>query len=97
MIGQNDLSRRETTNISFWFNQLRYQCSPFLVNRVEKIVRDFGGLHGEAFFAGKPYIMVFDHIIWPKTMKNQYNQLAKPSKADIMEKLSVPVSFDLVV
>lgn len=30
----------------------------------------------------------------PETMRNNCNQLAKPDKADILAKLSVPVTFD---
>lgn len=71
-----------------------YKCSISLVNRAEKIVTDSGGLQREAFFAGKPCVTVFDYIVWPETMENGCNRLAKPDKADILEKLSAPVSFD---
>ena len=73
-----------------------YQCSISLVNRAEKIVTDSGGLQREAFFARKPCVTVFDHVVWPETMANQCNQLAKPEKMDILQKLSVPVTFDPV-
>lgn len=53
-----------------------------------------GGLLREAFSAGKPCVTVFDYVAWPETMVNQCNQLAKPEQADILEKRSVPVSFD---
>ena len=71
-----------------------YQCSISLVNRAEKIVTDSGGLQREAFFAGKPCVTVFDYIVWPETMENGCNRLAKPVKTDILEKLSAPVFFD---
>lgn len=71
-----------------------YKCSISLVNRAEKIVTDSGGLQREAFFAEKPCVTVFDYVAWPETMVNQCNQLVKPDKKDILEKLSVPVSFD---
>ena len=48
----------------------------------------------EAFFAEKPCVTVFGYVGWPETMKNHCNQLAKPDKADILEKLSMPVTFD---
>jgi len=71
-----------------------YRCSISLVNRAEKIVTDSGGLQREAFFAGKPCVTVFDHVAWPETMVDGCNRLAKPDRADILEKLSAPVTFD---
>ena len=71
-----------------------YQTSISLVNQAKKIVTDSGGLQREAFFAGKPCVTVFDYVGWPETMRNNCNQLAKPDKADILAKLSVPVTFD---
>lgn len=71
-----------------------YQTSISLVNRAKKIVTDSGGVQREAFFAGKPCVTVLDFVVWPETMRNNCNQLAKPDKADILAKLSVPVTFD---
>lgn len=71
-----------------------YQCSISLVNRAERIVTDSGGLQREAFFAGKPCVTVFDYVAWPETMVNGCNQLAKPDRDDILEKLRAEVSFD---
>ncbi len=71
-----------------------YRCSISLVNRAEKIVTDSGGLQREAFFAGKPCVTVFGRVLWPETMANGRNRLAKPDRADILEKLSAPVTFD---
>lgn len=71
-----------------------YQTSISLVNHAKKIVTDSGGLQREAFFAQKPCVTVFDYVGWPETMRDHCNQLAKPDKADILAKLSVPVTFD---
>lgn len=71
-----------------------YKCSISLVNRAEKIVTDSGGLQREAFFAEKPCVTVFDYVAWPETMVNQCNQLAKPNREDILEKLGAVVRFD---
>ena len=71
-----------------------YQTSISLVNHAKKIVTDSGGLQREAFFAQKPCVTVFDYVGWPETMRDNCNQLAKPDKADILAKLSVPVTFD---
>ncbi len=71
-----------------------YKCSISLVSRAEKIVTDSGGLQREAFFAGKHCVTVFDYVAWPETMVNGCNRLAKPDKADILQKLGAEVSFD---
>lgn len=71
-----------------------YRESIFLVNHAEKIVTDSGGLQREAFFAQKPCVTVFGHVVWPETMVNHCNQLAKPDKSDILAKLGVSAQFD---
>ena len=72
-----------------------YKCSISLVNRAERIVTDSGGLQREAFFAKKPCLTVFDYVGWPETMVNNCNQLVRPDKTDIMDKLQVEARFDL--
>ena len=71
-----------------------YQTSISLVNKAEKIVTDSGGVQREAFFAGKPCVTVLDFVVWPETMKDGCNILAKPEKEDILAKLSRNVVFD---
>ncbi len=71
-----------------------YQTSISLVNHAKKIVTDSGGVQREAFFAGKPCVTVLDFVVWPETMRDGCNRLAKPDKADILAKLSAPVTFD---
>lgn len=71
-----------------------YQTSISLVNRAERIVTDSGGLQREAFFAHKPCVTVFDYIVWPETMKNCCNQLAKADRSDILKKIKTSVQFD---
>lgn len=71
-----------------------YQTSISLVNKAEKIVTDSGGVQREAFFAGKPCVTVLDFVVWPETMKDDCNQLAKPDRRDILEKLNTQVAFD---
>lgn len=71
-----------------------YKASISMVNKAKKIVTDSGGLQREAFFAHKPCVTVFDYVAWPETMVNCCNQLAKPDRADILDKLNVPVQFD---
>ena len=71
-----------------------YQTSISLVNKAEKIVTDSGGVQREAFFAGKPCVTVLDFVVWPETMHDGCNVLAKPDKEDILAKLQRQVSFD---
>ena len=71
-----------------------YQTSISLVNRSEKIVTDSGGVQREAVFAGKPGVTVLDFVVWPETMKNGCNRLAKPDREDILAKLNAPAFFD---
>lgn len=70
-----------------------YLASISLVNRAKKIVTDSGGVQREAFFAKKPCVTILDFVVWPETMQDDCNQLAKPYKVDILEKLSRPVQF----
>lgn len=65
-----------------------YMMSIYLVNHSKKIVTDSGGLQREAFFAKKQCVTVFDYVVWPETMIDNRNQLAKPCKKDILSKLS---------
>ena len=71
-----------------------YKASISLVNKAEKIVTDSGGVQREAFFAGKPCVTVLDFVVWPETMENNCNVLAKPQKEDILQKLNREVVFD---
>lgn len=65
-----------------------YLMSIYLVNNSHVIVTDSGGLQREAFFAGKQCVTIFDYVCWPETMINNRNQLCKPNKNMILEKLS---------
>lgn len=71
-----------------------YQTSISLVNHAKKVVTDSGGVQREAFFAGKPCVTVLDFVVWPETMKDGCNVLAKPEQEDILEKLQREIVFD---
>ena len=71
-----------------------YLTSIKLTTHAKKIVTDSGGLQREAFFAQTPCVTVLDFVAWPETMINNCNQLAKPLKKDILEKLTAKVHFD---
>ena len=49
---------------------------------------DSGGLQCEAFYAGVQCVFVLDFVVWPETMVDNRNQLAKPEHKDILKKLA---------
>lgn len=65
-----------------------YLESIALVKNAKKVVTDSGGLQREAFFAGIQCVTVLDFVVWPETMVDNRNQLAKPNSSDIQDKLS---------
>lgn len=71
-----------------------YGNSVQLTQNAKKIVTDSGGLQCEAFFAGVQCVLVFDRVVWPETMVDNRNQLAKADKQDILDKLSKPQRID---
>ena len=67
---------------------VQYSDSVQLVSRAKKVVTDSGGLQCEAFYAGVQCVLVMDYVVWPETIVDNRNQLAKPDRKDILEKLS---------
>ncbi len=67
---------------------LGYSDSVHLTKNAKKIVTDSGGLQCEAFFAGVQCVFVLDYVVWPETMVDNRNQLAKADHTDILGKLS---------
>ena len=65
-----------------------YSDSVHLTQNAKKIVTDSGGLQCEAFYAGIQCVFVLDFVVWPETMVDNRNQLAKADHNDIVEKLS---------
>ncbi|HNW85660.1 MAG TPA: UDP-N-acetylglucosamine 2-epimerase (non-hydrolyzing) [Candidatus Limiplasma sp.] len=68
---------------------LGYLESVALVAGAERVVTDSGGVQREAFFAKVPCVTIFNYAVWPETMVNRCNVLAKPEQADIAQKLTV--------
>lgn len=71
-----------------------YNDSVHLTKNAKKIVTDSGGLQCEAFYAGVQCVFVLDFVVWPETMVNNRNQLAKAEHKDILEKLSKTQTID---
>jgi len=67
-----------------------YLSSINFAKNCKAIVTDSGGVQREAFFAKKKCVTVLDFEVWPETMVDGRNILAKPNKQDILNKLSTP-------
>ncbi len=65
-----------------------YSDSVHLTKNAKKIVTDSGGLQCEAFYAGVQCVFVLDFVVWPETMVDNRNQLAKADHKDILSKLA---------
>ncbi len=66
-----------------------YLMSLYLVKHANKVVTDSGGLQREAFFAETQCVTIADDVTWEDTMIGKRNQLSKPEKKEILEKLKV--------
>lgn len=77
------------SNILF-IQPVGYLSSIAFAKNAKKIVTDSGGVQREAFFAGKKCVTVLDFEVWPETMRDGRNVLAKPDRDDILKKLSQP-------
>lgn len=71
-----------------------YSDSVHLIKNAKKIVTDSGGLQCEAFYAGVQCVFVLDYVVWPETMVNNRNQLAKADHNDILDKLKAEQTID---
>ena len=71
-----------------------YSDSVHLTQHAQKIVTDSGGLQCEAFYAGVQCVFVLDYVVWPETMVDNRNQLAKADTEDILRKLSAQQHID---
>lgn len=71
-----------------------YSDSVHLTQNAKKIVTDSGGLQCEAFYAGVQCVFVLDFVVWPETMVDNRNQLAKADHEDILRKLSAKQHID---
>ena len=71
-----------------------YSDSVHLTQHAQKIVTDSGGLQCEAFYAGVQCVFVLDYVVWPETMVDNRNQLAKADTEDVLRKLSAQQHID---
>ena len=71
-----------------------YSDSVHLTKYAKQIVTDSGGLQCEAFYAGVQCVFVLDYVVWPETMVDNRNQIAKADHEDILRKLSAEQHID---
>ena len=70
-----------------------YLTSLYLIKHAQKVVTDSGGLQREAWFMGKQCVTLLDNPPWPETLDGNVNQLCRPEKAEILQKLAVQPDF----
>ena len=70
-----------------------YMTSLYLIRSAAKVVTDSGGVQREAYFFSKQCITVMDHAAWPETLVGNINQMTKPKRDDIIQKLSIEPYF----
>ncbi len=88
------INRQKNFQNTIFAKPVGYLESICMVRNAEKIITDSGGLQREAFFAGKQCVTVLNHVTWEATMVGNRNQLVKPEKKDILEKLSAMQEVD---
>lgn len=81
------ICKKENFNNIILTRPVGYSDSVHLTQNAKKIVTDSGGLQCEAFYAGVQCVFVLDYVVWPETMVDNRNQLAKADHEDILRKL----------
>lgn len=90
-----NLSEQEYFKNILFLQPVGYLSSIAFTKNACKIVTDSGGVQREAFFAGKKCVTVLDFEVWPETMRDGRNVLAKPDHEDILCKLQQKQAIDL--
>lgn len=85
--------REKFDNIIFC-NPVGYLESVYLVSNAKQVVTDSGGLQREAFFAEVKCTTILDFEVWPETMVDNRNLLAKPEKNSILSAMEKPQYID---
>lgn len=83
----------EFKNIIFC-NPVGYLESIYLVGNAKQVITDSGGLQREAFFAEVKCTTILDFQVWPETMVDNRNLLAKPEKNSILSAMGKPQKID---
>ncbi len=71
-----------------------YLESIYLVSHAKQVVTDSGGLQREAFFAGTKCTTILDFEVWPETMVQNRNILARADKSSILSAMQKPQVID---
>ena len=83
----------EFKNVIFC-NPVGYLESIYLVNNAKQVITDSGGLQREAFFAEIKCTTILNFRVWPETMVNNRNLLAKPEKESILSAMRKKQKID---
>ena len=83
----------EFKNVIFC-NPVGYLESIYLVSNAKQVITDSGGLQREAFFAEVKCTTILDFQVWPETMVDNRNLLAKPKKENILSAMKKNQKID---
>ena len=78
--------KKDYKNILFC-EPMGYTDMLFFTQNAKKVVTDSGGLQKEAYILNTPCVTVRDQTEWVETLLGNNNILAKPNKADILNKV----------
>lgn len=70
-----------------------YLASLHLIKNAKKVITDSGGVQREAWFFDKPCVTLLDYPAWPETHSGNMNQLCRPLRSEILDKLNVTPDF----
>ncbi|MBQ9475143.1 MAG: UDP-N-acetylglucosamine 2-epimerase (non-hydrolyzing) [Bacteroidales bacterium] len=88
------IARSEKLDKLILVRPVGYLESVHLTKGATKVLTDSGGLQCEAFYAGTQCVTVFAKPMWPETLKDGRNAMAKADRNDILEKLGRSQSID---
>lgn len=86
----SDIIAKEGLKNTLTVEPVGYLESLWLTNNAKQVITDSGGLQREAFFAEVKCTTILDFEVWPETMVDNRNLLARPSKGSILKAMSLP-------
>lgn len=90
----SDLLEKRANGNTLFVDPVGYLESIFLTDHAEQVITDSGGLQREAFFANVKCTTILDFEVWPETLVNGRNILARPERESIIAAMEIPQSID---
>ncbi|WP_241158217.1 non-hydrolyzing UDP-N-acetylglucosamine 2-epimerase [Adlercreutzia sp. ZJ138] len=88
------LAAKDSLSNILFVEPVGYLESVYLVNHAKQVITDSGGLQREAFFAGVKCTTILDFKVWPETMVDGRNLLARPTRESIRTAMEKPQTID---